>query len=160
MAVGVPRAQVPDDAPSCVVESVLSDHDRTTLRHEALGGGLPFLLEVHDRDDRLELARQVTDRPRFEDVGDLCRFVRCDLRRRERRRVGPFDRARIVELRAEEFFGVELPYGGASEGRRHVGVRGRVDLVNPRAQVVAVLMGLRRRAEDAPKVRVDRLQEL
>ena len=44
MAVWVPRAQVPYDAPSCVDETALSDDDRTALRRGALGGGFPVLL--------------------------------------------------------------------------------------------------------------------
>ena len=56
MVVGVARAQVLDDASSCFDEAVLSDDDRTAVSHKALGDGRAFLLELHDRDDRLELA--------------------------------------------------------------------------------------------------------
>ena len=128
------------------------DDDCTALRHEALGEGLAFLLELHDRIDRLELACRVTDCPRFEDVGDFRRLARRDLRRRERRRVEPINRAWAVTPRADEFFGLKLLHGATSKGRRHVGVQSRVDLVGPHAKVVTVLAGLQRQAEHAPKV--------
>ena len=100
------RAQVPDDATSCLGEAVLSDAVCTAARNEALGDGVAFILELHDCNDRLEFTCQVADRPRFEDVGDFRRLVRRDLRHRERRRIKPINRVWAVELRVDEFFGL------------------------------------------------------
>ena len=158
-AIGVARAQVPDDATRRRLEAVLADGNEPGPPAGCRAGGRVVTgpsLEVGD--DGTDRVRDLDDGPVVEDVGDVTRAKRGSLRRGvvDRRR---FEHRRVLRERELEERGVVEGLRRTAQRRRELEVVRRDKQGGPAGEVVLERVGGRRSEELGPKRRVDAFDE-
>ena len=158
-AIGVARAQVPDDAARCRLEAVLADGNEPGPPAGCCAGGRVVTgpsLEVGD--DGTDHVRDLYDGPVVQDVGDVTRAKRGSLRRGVVDRRG-LEHRRVLRERELEERGVVEGLRRTAQRRRQLEIVRRVNLGGPADEVVLERVGDRRSEELGPKRRVDAFDE-
>ena len=158
-AVGVARAQVPDDVARLRLEAVLADGNEPGPPAGCRAGGRivtgPSLEVGYDVSDRV---RDLDDGPVVEDVGDVTRAERGLLRRGVVDRLG-LEHWRVLRERQVEERGVVEGLWRAAQRRRELEVVRRDNLGGPAGEVVLERVGGRRSEELGAKRRIDAFDE-